>query len=166
MTAHAYSEEGWSPALIEPASARELITAAADEFKFLYDWDGVKLATEAADGPQVLADFARIKMVLGFLLDNALAHSPAGSSVTMGAEPDSDRVRFAVSDSGDGIPQDCLEHVFERFYQVPGTEHLGRVGLGLTIARDVVQAYGGEIHCESREGQGTTVWFTLPAARI
>jgi signal transduction histidine kinase len=114
----------------------------------------------------VLADPARIKMILGFLLDNALSHTPAGGSVTMRAEPDGGRVRFAVSDSGSGIPPEHLEHVFERFYQIPGTEQQGRAGLGLSIARDVVQMHGGEIGLEGgREGHGTTVWFTLPAAR-
>jgi signal transduction histidine kinase len=150
---------------LQPAAPRELVQAAAAEFRSLYDRDGVKLATDGIDGPRVLADPARIKMVLGFLLDNALSHTPAGGSVTMRAEPDGDRVRFTVSDSGPGIPAEHLEHVFDRFYQVPGTEQNGRAGLGLSIARDVVQSHGGEIRLESREGHGTTAWFTLPAAR-
>ena len=151
--------------VIDCAAPGELIETEADEFRFLYDWDGVKLVTTAANGLRVLADPARIRMILGFLLDNALSHTPAGGSVTVRAEPDGDRVRFIVSDSGCGIPQDCLEHVFERFYQVPGTENDGRAGLGRAVARDVVETYGGEIRCESQEGRGTTVWFTLPAAQ-
>lgn len=150
---------------IQQAVPHELIEDAAAEFRFLYRWDGVKLTTAAMNAPPVLADAARIRMILGFLLDNALAHTPAGGSVTMRAEPEGDRVRFTVSDTGCGIPGDCLEHVFERFYQVPGTENDGRAGLGLAVAREIVESYGGEIHCESHEGQGTTVWFTLPAAR-
>jgi signal transduction histidine kinase len=148
--------------VIDCVAPRELIEAAAAEFRFLYDWDGVKLVTAAADGLWVSADPARIQMILGFLLDNALSHTSVGGTVTIRADPDGDRVRFTVADSGCGIPQDCLEHVFEHFYQVPGTENDGRAGLGLAVARDVVEAYGGEIHCESREGHGTTVWFTLP----
>jgi signal transduction histidine kinase len=150
---------------LQPAAPRELIEAAAAEFRSLYDRDGVTLATDGADGSRVLADPARIKMTLGFLLDNALSHTPAGGSVTMRAEPDGDRVRFKVSDTGPGIAPEHLDHIFERFYQVPGTENDGRAGLGLSIARDVVRSHGGEIRCESREGHGTTVWFTLPAAR-
>lgn len=150
--------------VIQHAAPRELIEAAAAEFRFLYQWDGVKFATAATEGPPVLADPVRIKMILGFLLDNALAHTPAGGSVTMKAEPEGGRVRFTVADTGCGIPGDCLEHVFERFYQVPGTENDGRAGLGLAVARDIIESYGGEIHCESREGHGTTVWFILPAA--
>ncbi|MES1245678.1 MAG: ATP-binding protein [Acidobacteriota bacterium] len=153
---------------LQPAEPRELIETEAAEFRSLYDRDGVKLATDGKDAPRVLADPERIRMVLGFLLDNALAHTPAGGTVTVSAAPDSDRgdrVRFAVSDSGPGIAPEHLEHIFERFYQVPGTELDGRAGLGLSIARDVVESHGGEIRGESQEGHGTTVWFTLPAAR-
>jgi signal transduction histidine kinase len=150
---------------LQPTAPRELIEAAASEFRSLYDRDGVKLTTDGAGGTRVLADPERIRMTLGFLLDNALSHTPAGGSVTMRAEPDGDRVRFTVSDTGPGIAPEHLKHVFERFYQVPGTENDGRAGLGLAIARDVVQSHGGEIRCESREGHGTTVWFTLPAAQ-
>lgn len=156
---------------LQPAAPRELIEAAAAEFRSLYDRDGVALATDGGagtGGPRVLADPARIRMILSFLLDNALSHTPAGGSVTMRAAPDrdrGDRVRFTVSDTGPGIAPEHLEHVFERFYQVPGTENNGRAGLGLSIARDVVQSHGGEIRCESQEGHGTTVWFTLPAAK-
>lgn len=148
---------------LQHAEPKELIEAAAAEFRFLYHWDGVKLATTAMDTPPVLADPARIQMILGFLLDNALAHTSRGGTVMMRAEPEGDRVRFTVSDTGSGIPEDCLEHVFERFYQVPGTENDGRAGLGLAVAHEIVESYQGEIHCESREGHGTTVWFTLPA---
>lgn len=161
----AKGEESRQDLQLQAAAPRELIEAAAAGFRALYDRDGVKLATNGADGPRVLADPQRIRMVLDFLLDNALSHTPAGGSVTMRSEPDANRIRFTVSDTGSGIPPEHLEHVFERFYQVPGTENDGRAGLGLSIARDIVQAHGGEIRCESPKGQGTTVWFTLPAAR-
>jgi PAS domain S-box-containing protein len=151
---------------VESASPRELIAAAADEFRSSYDRYGVKLALgDAPELPRVLADAGRIQLVLGFLLDNALAHTPAGGTVQMRAEPDAERVRFSVSDTGPGIPAKHRERVFERFYQVPGTEDRGRAGLGLAIAKDIVQSHGGEIRLESEEGRGTTVWFTLPAAR-
>ena len=153
--------------VIQHAAPKELIESEAGEFRFLYKWDGVRLVTDGAraEGLRVLADPARIRMILGFLLHNALAHTPAGGIVTMRAEPEGDRVRFTVSDTGCGIPEDCLEHVFERFYQVPGTENDGVAGLGLAVAHDIVRGYGGDIGCESREGHGTTVWFTLPAVR-
>jgi NtrC-family two-component system sensor histidine kinase KinB len=151
---------------LESAAPRELIEAAAGEFRTSYERYGVKLAVgDTPDIPRVLADAARIKLVLGFLLDNALSHTPAGGTVLMRAEPDAERVRFTVADTGRGIPEKHQKRVFERFYQVPGTEDRGRAGLGLSIAKDIVQSHGGEIHLESAEGRGTTVWFTLPAAR-
>lgn len=157
---------------VQAVSPGDLIRAAADEFRSPYERDRVKLAAEAAaELPRVLADPERVRLVLGFLLDNALANTPAGGSVTLSAgmaaadNKDNERVRFAVADTGRGIPQEHQGRLFERFYQVPGSEDRGRAGLGLSIARDIVQSHGGEIHLESREGRGTTVWFTLPAAR-
>jgi NtrC-family two-component system sensor histidine kinase KinB len=151
---------------IQSAAPQDLIEAADGEFRSSYDRHGVKLAAEAApDVPRVLADPARIKLVLDFLLDNALANTPPGGTVKVQAQADGDRVRFAVTDTGRGIPEKHQERIFERFYQVPGSEDRGRAGLGLSIARDIVQSHGGEIRLESREGQGATVWFTLPAAR-
>lgn len=152
---------------VQAASPPSLLDAAVEEFLSSSKRYGVKLAVEAEPAvPRVLADPERIKLVLGFLTDNALAHTPAGGSVTLRAEVSGDRVRFTVTDTGHGILQEHLGHIFERFYQVPGTEDRGRAGLGLSIAKDIIQSHGGEIHVESagRAGGGTTVWFTLPAA--
>ena len=151
---------------VQAVSPRDLIQAAADEFRPSYQRNGVRLAVEdAPELPRVLADPERARLVLSFLLDNALANTPPGGSATVRAEADGERVRFAVADDGRGIPEEHQARLFERFYQVPGSEDRGRAGLGLSIARDIVQSHGGEIHLESREGLGTTVWFTLPAAR-
>ncbi len=126
---------------------------------------GVRLVTDAdPEAPRVLADRERAGLVLTSLLRNACAHTPAGGSVTVKADPWEGRVRFTVSDTGEGIPSAHLERIFEPFYQVPGTQDQGGVGLGLPISRDIVRSHGGEIHVDSEEGRGTTVWFTLPAA--
>ena len=73
-------------------------------------------------------------------------------------------MRFAVTDTGRGIAKEHVGKVFDRFFQVPGTEDLGGAGLGLSISKDIVHAHGGEMHCQSSEGEGTTFWFTLPLA--
>ncbi len=151
---------------IQAAAPRDLIQAAADEFRSSSKRNGVQLAVEdAPELPRVLADPERVRLVLGFLVDNALANTPVGGSVTVSAKVDGERVRFAVTDNGHGIPEEHQARIFERFYQVPGSEDRGRAGLGLSIAKDLVQSHGGEIHLESQEGRGTTVWFTLPVAR-
>jgi signal transduction histidine kinase len=158
-------EEGRKEFQLEPAAPRDLIEEAVARAADGYASQQVRLAMEVdPTAPHVLADRKRVDQVFSSLLQNALAHTPAGGSVTVRAEPEGDRARFSVSDTGSGIPPVYVEKVFEPFVQIPGTEDLGGIGLGLTIARDIVQAHGGEIHGESAEGRGATFWFTLPAA--
>jgi signal transduction histidine kinase len=130
-----------------------------------YSEDQVELVSDVDPAaPMVLADQERVGLVLSCLLRNSLAHTRAGGSVAVRAEVCGKQVRFTVSDTGGGIPAAYLERIFMPFFQVPGTEDLGGVGLGLAIAQRIVQAHGGEIRCESEAGRGTTVWFTLAAA--
>lgn len=145
----------------EPVPPAELVSSAVRDG----NPDGVKLVADVdPEAPRVLADRQRAGLVLSSLLRNARAHTPSGGSVTVKAEPWEGRVRFTVADTGEGIPPAHLERIFEPFYQVPGTQDQGGVGLGLAISREIVQSHGGEIHVNSEEGRGTTVWFTLPAA--
>jgi two-component system sensor histidine kinase BaeS len=115
----------------------------------------------AADVPEVEADPTRIRQVLANLLSNAVRHSPQGASVLVQVDPTPDGVRFAVADSGPGIPPERLEHLFERF--VPSVDSRGS-GLGLSIARDLVQAHGGTISAANQPGGGATVSFEIPRA--
>jgi len=149
----------------EPVAPGDLVAAAVREAAASYGDEQVALETKLDPAaPPVLADRERIGQVLGALLRNARAHSTAGGSVTVKAEPEEGRVRFTVADAGGGIPAAELEKVFASFYQIPGTEDLGDAGLGLSLARDVVLAHGGEIRVESEEGRGAAFRFTLPAA--
>jgi signal transduction histidine kinase len=150
----------------DPTAPWDLIDAAVQGNASRYRDAKVELATDVGpEAPRVLADRERVRLVLTALLDNALDYTAEGGKVTVRAEPYEGRARFSVADTGKGIPPTHVEMVFEPFHQVPGTqERDGGVGLGLTIARDIVRAHGGEIHCESEEGRGTTFWFTLPAA--
>jgi signal transduction histidine kinase len=116
------------------------------------------------DVPAVYADRFRVLQVLSNLLGNALKFTPAGGMVTLRAARDGGPdVRFSVSDSGPGIPEEQRAHIFDRFWQARETAHTG-VGLGLSIARAVVEAHGGRIWVDSRPGEGSTFSFTLPAA--
>jgi len=118
--------------------------------------------------PLVHADPERVTQLLSNLVGNALKFTPAGGRVEVHVEPMGNRagVIVSVADTGAGISADQLPHVFDRFYQVSGRKG-GRhgAGLGLTIARGIVEAHGGTISIESAPGRGTTVRFTLPAAR-
>ncbi len=122
----------------------------------------------AAGTPPVLADEDRTLQVLGNLLSNAAKYSPAGSRIDLDVRlvPDGSSVLFAVSDRGVGIPPDEMQRIFERFHRVErhdAKETYGH-GLGLYIARQIVEAHGGKIWVESTPGQGSTFLFTLPRA--
>jgi two-component system, NtrC family, sensor histidine kinase KinB len=118
------------------------------------------------DGPDepvpLVADAERLLLVLTNLATNALRHTPAGGTVALRLSQRRDGVRFEVEDTGEGIPPQYRERVFERFFQVPGAKR-GGAGLGLYISREIVRAHGGDMGVESEPGQGSTFWFTLPA---
>jgi signal transduction histidine kinase len=113
----------------------------------------------AATIPLLEIDPVRIREVLTNLISNALRHTPEHGRVSVTASTQSSGVVVRVSDTGHGIPADQLPRIFDRFYKGHGSRGSG---LGLTIARNLVVAHGGEIHAESVEGTGTTMMFTLP----
>jgi two-component system phosphate regulon sensor histidine kinase PhoR len=117
--------------------------------------------------PAVTADRDRLAQILINLVDNAVKYTPEGGTVTVTAGPAADGlVEVAVTDTGIGIPAADLPRITERFYRVDKarSRELGGTGLGLAIVKHLVLAHGGELRIESREGQGTTVRFTLPVA--
>jgi signal transduction histidine kinase len=140
----------------------ELVETAADAFGTQAGEAGLSLRTRVDDGlPSLDVDRVRIGEVLANLLANAVRHTPPGGSVTLGASRDDGGVAFAVTDTGEGIPADELTHVFDRFAKSP--ESRG-AGLGLAIAKSLVQAHGGTISAASDPGRGTTIRLVLPAA--
>jgi signal transduction histidine kinase len=144
---------------VEPASlVAETTSAFASRAKEL----GVRLEHRADPGVRPIeADPVRIGEVLSNLLQNALRHTPPGGSVIVAVEPgDGGRVAFSVMDTGPGIPPDVLPHVFDRF--VKGGDSRG-AGLGLAIAKGLVEAHGGQISATSDPGRGTAMRFLLPA---
>ncbi|HEV7672488.1 MAG TPA: ATP-binding protein [Thermoanaerobaculia bacterium] len=149
----------------EPVAPREFVEARTNEFRPEFEDAGIELKVEIdPEAPKVLADPARARLVLSNLLSNALHHTPAGGSVTVRAERHKQYVRFSVADTGRGISPEYIDRIFDRFFQAPGTEDLGGAGLGLSIAKEIVHAHGGEIHVQSKVGAGTTFWFSLPVA--
>lgn len=117
----------------------------------------------ASDDFAVICDRDRVLQVLGNLIGNAIKFTPEGGSVRVSAEPIGDEVLFAVRDTGIGVSGKQLPHVFDRFWQASPKARLGS-GLGLTIAKGVVEALGGRIWVESRRSEGTAFYFTLPLA--
>jgi signal transduction histidine kinase/ligand-binding sensor domain-containing protein len=110
-----------------------------------------------------LGDPDRVHQILLNLVNNAIKFTPSGGRVEVGVVPAGEFVRTSVSDTGEGIPGDQRESVFEKFFQVGGTSSIGRgAGIGLSIARRLVELHGGRIWVESEEGLGSTFLFTLP----
>jgi signal transduction histidine kinase len=143
---------------VDPLS---LAQDAAAAMRARADRAGVGLECRAAAPvPEVDADPVRIGEVLANLLTNAIRHTPRGGSVRVLVEPDPAGVAIAVSDTGPGIDARDLPHVFDRFVKSADS---GGAGLGLAIARSLVEAHGGRIGAQSTPGRGTTMRFVLPA---
>ena len=154
------------PLSLEPTSIAEIVNEVSESFRPRAETASIRLSAEIDDGlPTLMLDRLRIRQVLGNLVDNALRHTPPDGTVTLSAQPRGDRVRIAVSDTGPGIPPDSLPHVFDRLYRVDSSRDRtsGGSGLGLTIARQLVEAHGGAIWAESNPGQGSRFGFDLLA---
>ena len=115
------------------------------------------------DGIVVRADPLRVSQLVGNIVGNAIKFTPGRGRVTLKAAPDGGRVLVQVTDTGPGVPPSDIPHLFDNFWQARNNDHRG-VGLGLAIAKGIVEAHGGRIWCESTVGAGTTFSFTLPIA--
>jgi signal transduction histidine kinase len=119
--------------------------------------------------PSVMGDDDQIRRVFYNLLENAINHTPRGGKIvmTLGNSPKNGAVRITVQDNGQGIAPEHLPHVFERFYRVEATSTgiTRGSGLGLSIAKSIIEAHGGEIGVESELKSGTNFWADLPAAK-
>jgi two-component system OmpR family sensor kinase len=153
----------------EPVDMRELLRACAVRFSPQVEGAGVHLEVDApALLPEVVGDADRLGQVFGNLVDNALKHARdenSGGRVVLQAEHQQALVVCSVTDNGPGIPAEDLSRIFERFYQVDKSRvrRASGAGLGLAIAKEIVQAHGGQIRAESVEGLGTRFTVRLPA---
>jgi len=157
--------EGGKRLPIEPApmEVEALFTETYELFKAQAATSSITLRYRVADGvPPVHADHHRVLQVLSNLIGNAMKFTPAGGVVSYAAEPRRAEVLFTISDTGPGIPREHLGDIFNPYWQAKRTERLG-AGLGLPIAKGIVESHGGKIWVDSRDGGGTKFYFTLPA---
>jgi signal transduction histidine kinase len=144
----------------------ELIDETVEAFRPLAEQKGLVL-TESVPGDvaPVRGNPEKLQRVLYNLVQNAVRHTPQDGTVSLRAEGDAGFVRIEVADDGEGIPAEQAEQVFERFFRGgDGARNGTGAGLGLSISRAIVEAHGGRIWVEPREGRGSRVIFTVPAA--
>ena len=149
----------------EPGSLLETVRESVEGARAKAESSGVVLSVDLpAESPTIAFDRTRISQVVGNLLDNAVRHTPTGGTVTVSAAVGQSRACVTVADTGEGIPDDVLPFVFDRFYRVDPSRSraTGGAGLGLTIARKLVDAHGGSIRVESEAGRGASFTFDLP----
>lgn len=149
----------------EPFSLAELIQDVLQKYELRARDAGVRLDVRLdAQVPFVYANIGLIERVLENLLDNALRHTPAGGSVNLVLAPGEDTVTVRLSDSGCGIAEQDLPHIFDRFYRARKVDarHNDGAGLGLAIARRILELHGGRIEAASGQRAGTTFTFELP----
>jgi len=145
----------------------DLIRQAVDARTAQATAKGVSLSAElSGELPQIMVDSHRISQVLRNLLENAIAHTPEGGTISVTAAMKDDWLEISVTDNGEGIPPEDLPNVFERFYRVDRsrTRATGGNGLGLTIAKRLVEVHGGKIEARSEPGKGSSFSFTVPLA--
>jgi signal transduction histidine kinase len=149
----------------ERLALRPLVDELFSEIAVAMSGRRIQLGNQVpTDLPSVLADRERLHQVLFNLVDNAVRFTPDGGTVTVSARPEDGSVHVAVADTGSGIPPEHLPRLFERFYRVDHARARedGGTGIGLAIARSVVEAHGGTIAAESEPGRGSVFSFDLP----
>ncbi len=160
-------ESGNAQYNIEEVNLNSLIEDVVDLFKQRVDKKGVKIRVDKKDSKVskilVKADRDKIKQAIGNVLDNAIRYSPKGSVVKIDIEQKSDFVSITIKDEGVGIAKEKLKNVFERFYKIRSSKTKSEgTGIGLTIAKKIIEAHEGDIDIISKLGEGTTVKIQLP----
>ncbi|GAA1439579.1 sensor histidine kinase [Leifsonia poae] len=150
----------------ERVSANKVVSAALDQNRVAAEARGIELAVKGDKSAQVIGEEALLVTAVHNLVSNAIQYSPDDSRVGIGVRTIDGVVEIAVTDQGEGIPEDDLDRVFERFFRVDQarSRHTGGTGLGLAIVKHAVQNHGGEVRVWSQPGRGSTFTIRLPEA--
>jgi two-component system phosphate regulon sensor histidine kinase PhoR len=152
-----------SPVQREPSDPCQILERGAERLRLQAERAGLSLNVICEPGlPLILADPPRLEQVLVNLIHNAVKFTPKGGKIDVAAKRKDGAVEFSVKDSGVGISEDDIARVFERFYKTDPARNKSGTGLGLAIARHLVEAHEGQIGLDSKEGQGSRFWFTIP----
>jgi two-component system sensor histidine kinase BaeS len=156
--------ERLDPRAVDAAGA---VRNAAESLRPQFEQKELTLTLDLPDSlPAVWVDGDKLQQVLLNLLTNAYRYTPERGSVSVHVRDSGGGLRFAVTDTGIGVPPDDLPHIFERFYRVDKSRSTagGGAGIGLAVVKSLVEQSAGTIGAESDPGRGTTVWFTLPSS--
>jgi signal transduction histidine kinase len=169
MATIAHQEQGESRVRREPFSMSKLVEEVADRFTQMAEEKEIEIGFDVPGGDALTVDGDREKLDIALtnIVKNAIIFTDAGGQVGIKAEGDQGMVKVFVVDTGIGIPSDAVEKVFDRFFQVEShlTRKHGGMGLGLSIAKAMVEIHNGQIWCESKEGTGSLFCIMLPTDR-
>ncbi len=150
----------------DAVDVRHLLDEACDLFEPVAQQRGIELEPEVRNTKAshlfVKGDKPRLQRLIANIIDNAIKFSSKGDCVTVAARQSESRVHFTVTDTGQGISGEDMPHIFDRFYRSDKSRNAPGNGLGLSYAKSIAHAHGGEIHVESKIGHGTTVMVSLP----
>ncbi len=144
-----------------------IVESVVDFYKEEAERKGVKIKFEKKEKlPKVKVDEEKIKLAATNLIDNAIEYTPKGGEVTICLKSDKKEIEFSVQDTGIGIPENQKERVFTKFFRAANAMRIQTegTGLGLFITKNIIEAHKGRIWFQSKEGEGTTFYFTLPIA--
>ncbi len=167
MISLAMIESGRVPLRLEPLPLADVVLERVKRIRPLADEKHITVEVDVPSDIVLALDRERFGQVITNLLDNAVKFTPSGGHVTVEAKRVNEHVRLTVRDTGPGIPPEALPHIFERFYKLDRARTRGEqrgTGIGLAIAKHLVQAHGGRIWAESRPGQGAVFIIELPVA--
>jgi signal transduction histidine kinase len=156
------TESGVDELSREEIDLQNLVREACQLFEPTAEDKGVTLGCDVPDRSHLVGDTRMIQRMLSNLLDNAIKYTPSGGVVTVSVSEDVSQVIISVKDTGCGISSSDLPHIFERFYRCDQSRSQAGIGLGLSLARAIARAHGGEIAATSTPNQGSTFTATLP----
>jgi heavy metal sensor kinase len=157
----AEAESGAAEITLEEVDIARLTKRACELFQAIAEENSIKITTELPDSCVVYGEARKLQRMVANLLDNALKYTPPEGTVTVSVNADNGQVAISISDTGVGISEDDLPHIFKRFYRCDISRAKGGTGLGLSLVKAIVHSHGGRVNATSRPGKGSTFTVTL-----
>ena len=157
----AEAESGAAEITLEEVDIARVTRRACELFQAIAEENSIKIATELPDSCVVYGETRKLQRMVANLLDNALKYTPPEGTVTVSVNADNGQVAISISDTGVGISEDDLPHIFKRFYRCDISRAQGGTGLGLSLVRAIVHSHGGSVNATSHLGKGSTFTVTL-----